>query len=290
MMTNMHLAYINGELGPRDEARVSILDRGFLFGDGVYDMIKVLEGIPLFLKPHLDRLRQSCAKAEIPIPEDLDRAIAAVIGGNTGMTGSLYVQITRGAHVRNHLPPDGLKPTLVVFTQDYAFADEEKVKRGYRAVTVPDLRWKRCDIKTISLMGGILAKLDAHHLGADEVLFLGDDDEIHEGGSTNFFVVAEGKIRTHPLNNRALPGITRQVVLEEVRAAGHLLVEESPRLYNLADWDEAFLTGTLTGVMPLRMVNGKPIGKGSYPVALDLYWRLRRREAEELAHQREARA
>lgn len=277
----MHYAFVNGKTVPRDEAAVSVLDRGFLFGDGVYDMIKMYEGIPLFLTSHLRRLRQSCDKAEIPFPVGLDEAVAAVVGKASGLTGSLYIQITRGAHVRHHLPPEDLPPTLVVFTQEYDFADEARVRKGYKTITVPDLRWKRCDIKTISLMGGIMAKLDAHRLGADEVMFLGENDEIHEGGSTNFFIVDEGTIRTHPLNNRALPGITRQVVMEEIEKAGYRLVEASPRLYNLADWDEAFLTGTLTGVMPVSHINGKKVGSGDFPVGMDLFRRLRAREDEE---------
>lgn len=275
-------ALINGKLVDRENARISIMDRGFLFGDGVYEVIKIKKGIPIFFREHLERLKSSLEKARIPYPTGLEEDLALLLAKTPVEEGALYVQITRGVHLRDHFPPPDLKPTTIAFTYPYAFPTPKEVQKGYKAITVRDTRWGRCDIKTISLMGAILAKLEAQDKGAQEVLFINEEKHIREGGSTNFFVVKNGALYTAPLDNHILPGITRNILLEIAQALALPVHLEHPKLQEASTWEEAFLTGTLTGVMPIYQIDAIPL-KRSWKISLRLWEALQNREAESAA-------
>jgi D-alanine transaminase len=247
---------INGAINSFKGAKISVFDRGFLFGDGVYEVCKVKKGKVLFLDEHLDRLKYSLKEAIIPYPEDFERALFEYIKLLKNETGGLYIQITRGSHLRNHIPPDNLKPNFIIFYFPYKFHSLKEIKKGFATIAIEDFRWQRCDIKTVSLMGAILAKIKAKKEGAEEVLFYDKEGNIREGASTNFYAIKKGKIYTHPIGNFLLKGVTREKIKEISIKSGIDFIEEPPNLKDISFWDEAFISGTLTGIMPINSING----------------------------------
>jgi D-alanine transaminase len=256
------LVLLNGILMPATEARISPLDRGFIFGDGVYEVARVVEGRALFLARHLERLARSLALVDIPWPGDVAAGCEAVLAAARLERGSLYIQVTRGAGPRAHLPPREPSPTWLVMPGTQAPLPSGE--RPLRAVTLTDPRWARCDIKTTSLMGTVLGKLAARDGGADEVVFVGPDGALREGGSTSLFVRVGDRLLTHPLDGSVLPSITRARVLGACATYGLECREEAPRLGARADFAEAFLCGTLTGVQPLVGLDDQALPAGPF--------------------------
>ena len=255
--------HLDGRWLPLAEARVHPLDRGFLFGDGVYEVVKVAGGRLLFLAEHLARLADGLAALAIELPGGGERvaAVCRELASRAGLgDGSLYLQVTRGAGPREKLPPTGLPPTFFAFPSVHPHAPH--ASRGLAAVSQPDVRWGRCDVKSVSLAATVLGKLAARDAGADEVLFVGPAGELREGGSTNLLVRSAGRLWTHPEGPRILPGVTRRVLLDAARGLGLQVAETAPRLAERARWDEAILCGTLTGVQALVRLDGEPVGGG----------------------------
>lgn len=251
---------LNGAILEIDAARISPLDRGFLFGDGVYEVVRVREGMPLYFERHLARLQTSLAAVEIPEPEGIASGCRSLLASTRLAEGSLYIQVTRGAGARRHLPAPDMTPTWMILAND-----QPPLRPGespMRAVSCADPRWQRCDIKTISLMGTVLGKLRAREAATDEVLFVGPGGELREGGSTSLFVRHRGRLETHPLDGHILPSITRERVLGLCRELGLAAASTAPRLDQRRHWDEAFLCGTLTGLQPLVALDGAPIAAG----------------------------
>lgn len=258
------LCSLDGRVGPLAEARISPLDRGFLFGDSVYETMKVLGGHPLFLPAHLARLAASLAGFEIPWPEGLAAEIAALLAATGPFDGSLYVQVTRGAAPqRLHQPGARLTPTRFLLPAAYAFPADPAAAPGLTAITRPDWRWQRCDLKTTALAGSVLGGLAAAHAGADEVLFAGPGGELREGGHTNLFVRHGEVLETHPLGAVVLPGVTRSHLLDLAAGLGLTVVERAPRLADREAWRELFVSGTLTGVRGVVQLDGTPVGDGT---------------------------
>jgi D-alanine transaminase len=251
------LCSLNGVLQPIEEARIHPLDRGFLFGDAVYEVVKVERATLLHLTPHLERLGSGLRRLGIRIPPDLERLSTELVEARELDTGSLYLQVSRGVAPRSHLPPKGLDPTvlLLAFEHDHF----GPAKRFHRVITVPDGRWSHCDLKTTSLMATVLAKLATRDAGAQEVLFVSEKGEIREGGSSNFFARRRDRLETHPLDGRILPGVTRSLVLRLCAEEGLPVVERAPRLERREEWQEAFLCGTLTGVQPVVAMDREPV-------------------------------
>jgi len=261
--------HLDGRWLPLAEARVHPLDRGFLFGDGVYEVVKVAGGRALFLAEHLVRLGDGLAALRIDLPggTGLPGGIARVgavcreLVGRAGLgTGSVYLQVTRGAGRREKSPPADLPPTLFAFPSAHPHAPH--ASRDMAAVSQPDVRWGRCDVKSVSLAATVLGKLAARDADADEVLFVGPEGELREGGSTNLLVRAGGTLWTHPEGHAILPGVTRRLLLAAARELGLPLVESPPRLAERESWDEAVLCGTLTGLQALVRLDGRPVGGG----------------------------
>jgi D-alanine transaminase len=268
--------YLNGSFLPRDRAAISVDDRGFLFGDGVYEVTRVVQGRLIERERHLARLQSGLAELQIapaPDTDELTEISMRLLAENGLMAGeaTVYMQVTRGVAPRtHHFPPASTPPTIYVSALSFAPAVELRA-RGASALTYPDLRWARCDIKTVNLLPNVLAKQHAVAAGVTEAILV-KDGVVTEGSHTNVFGVAGGELRTHPLTHRILPGVTRAVVLEVADALG-LTVDERPlRLDEIGDVEELFLTGTSTDVMPVVQIDGRRVGNGRPgPIAKRLY-------------------
>lgn len=268
-MSREPLGLLNGELLPLAAARISPLDRGFLFGDAVYEAMKLVAGRILFLDRHLARLARSLAGLRIAPsdetePTALALALERLVAASEVTSGSLYVQVSRGAApTRSHLPPADLRPTIFAFATPLEFAPEPWTLPGLAAISRRDDRWRHCDVKTTALAASVIGKLAAAEAGAVESLFVGDDGSVREGGNTNLFVRDARGWHTHPEGPEILSGVTRALLLESARGAGIAVAERAPRLDARSGWREAFLCGTLTGVRGLATLDGVPVGDGA---------------------------
>ena len=279
------IVYLNGKFTDNDQATVSVDDRGFLFGDGVYEVFRVTDGRLFAADRHLRRLARGLEFLEIPRTAALDDAalVAAaqrLLQDNALTRGDVlvYLQITRGAPgPRAHQFPSPRTPPTVYLAANPYTPPEEVRARGASVVTTPDIRWGRCDLKTIQLLPNVLAKQKAVTAGAFETLFV-RDGVITEGASTNFFAVVGGVLRTHPANHHILPGITREILLEEAEQIGVSVVPTAITPKELNGAEEGFVTSTSADVMPVVRVDGRPIGGGEPgPVTQRLHGSLRAR-------------
>lgn len=262
------LVFLNGEFLPRSEANVSVEDRGFMFGDGVYEVWRVVNGRLFESARHFARLEHGLRELRIGTPEFATRVgltgIAERLFAENGLLdgeATFYVEVTRGAATRTHsFPPPGTAPT--VFAMASRFVPPEAVRAtGATAITIADVRWLRCDVKTLQLLPNVLAKQAAAERGAIEGLMV-RDGVITEGSHTNIAGVLDGEVRTHPLNNLILPGVTRAVVLELAHDMGIPGREEPIAERDLPALAELFLLGTTSDVMPIVKVNDITIGNG----------------------------
>ena len=278
------LAYLNGQFLPRADAAVPVEDRGFVFGDGVYEVWRVVGGRLFEAARHLARLSSGLHELRIPSPDLVDAerlvAIADRLLTDDGLLdgeATFYVEITRGVAPRTHQFPSGrIAPT--VFAMANPFKSAEDLRRaGATCITMPDIRWLRCDIKTIQLLPNVLGKQAAAEVGALDVLFV-RDGVVTETSHANVLAVIDGVIRTHPTNNLILPGITRAVVLEIARDL-KMRVDETPfAATDLPRASEVFLAGTTTDVMPIVRVDDVVVGEGKPgPIATTLFRELRSR-------------
>ena len=262
----MSTVYLNGAFVPSEEAVVSVEDRGFLLGDGVYEVAPFYEGVALFLDRHMRRLRRSLDAIRIDFDvTGLDGILRKLVLLNQleGADRSLvYLQITRGCALRTHYFPEGrVEPTVYAFAKTWSRPADEVWNRGFRAITVPDLRWPRVDIKTICLLPNALAFQAAKDAGVDDCILVKDGVAI-EGAHQNFWGVFDGVAVTHPETNLILSGITRGVVLELAHARGIPVVERPIMLEELSEAEELFYTGTTGEVRPCVEVDGRPVGDG----------------------------
>ncbi len=272
------LVYVNGRFVEEAEAVVPVLDRGFLFGDGVYEVWRVVHGRLFEAERHQARLERGLRELAIAQPDDTRAdallAIAERLFTSNGLTGgeaTLYVEVTRGAAPRTHaFPPKGTAPTVVVMARALR-PNRALCESGGAAITVPDLRWLRCDIKTIQLLPNVMANQQAKDAGATESIFV-RDGRITEGTHTSIFGVIEGTLRTHPLDRSVLPGVTRAVVLEMAQELGVPVAERAISVDELSSLEELFLCGTTTDVTPLVRLDGQPVGDGRPgPITVALY-------------------
>jgi D-alanine transaminase len=262
----MSIVYLNGEYLPASEAKVSVNDRGFLFSDGVYEVTPAYGGRLFRMDRHLARITRGLAALRIGFdPSVLTRVherLLAENGLDDREIAYVYVQVTRGVAPRAHaFPSPDVPPTVYAFAREHTRPLRAVWEQGFSAVTVPDRRWARVDIKTIGLLPNVLAQQAAVEAGANDALFVKDGIAI-EGAHSNFFAVAGGTLLTHPTSNVILPGITREYVLELARQLD-VPVEERPiQLEELADAEEAFFTGTTTEIRPTVRIDGRVVGTG----------------------------
>lgn len=272
------LAYVNGAIMPIEKALVPIEDRGYQFGDAVYEFIASYQGRLFMLGPHLDRLERSMRELgydAISRPE-LQAAVVDLLKRSGYPRAGIYIQVSRGVGPRNHAIMPGLAPQIIMTIRPVQEIAPEKRRNGARAITVADMRWGRCDIKTVLLLPNSLAKQKAIDSGADDAIFVSDRGIVREGTSSNLFIVRDGKLVTHPLTTHILPGITRMVILDIGKAEGLKVEESFFGVEALYAGDEAFLTGTVTELLPLVSIDERPIGDGAVgPLSRRLYARLR---------------
>ena len=254
------LCSLNGEILPLDEVRIDPLDRGFLFGDALYDVVRVVEGRALHLDAHLARLRYGLERVAIEVPVDLEGSCRRLVAASELGTGYLYLQVTRGVAPRSHEPPRDCAPTTLILAVPHTFA--APASRSMRAITRRDDRWRHCDLKTTSLLATVMGKIDMRDAEVDEVLFVGPVGQIREGGSSNLFVLQGDLLKTHPCDGRILEGVTRGILLTLAPEIGLPCSETPPLLEEQDRWQEAFLCGTLTGVQPLVELDGVPVADG----------------------------
>jgi D-alanine transaminase len=262
------IVYVNGRYLPRRNAMVHVEDRGYQFADGVYEVCEVRAGRMVDERRHMGRLQRSLAELRIPLPMGL-AALAVVmretIERNRVHSGIVYLQITRGVARRDHgFPPAGTAPSIVVSARNLdAAGNERSAAEGIAVITLPDNRWERVDIKSISLLPNVLAKQEARDRGAKEAWLVDRDGRVTEGSSSNAWIVtAAGAVVTRPAEQGILHGITRSVLIEAIRAEG-LAFEERP--FTVAEAyaaREAFITGASLTVMPVVQIDGKSVGNG----------------------------
>jgi D-alanine transaminase len=267
------IVYVNGSFVPEADAKVSVFDRAFLFAEGVYEVTAVLGGRPLDLEAHLARLDRSLSEMEIspPLTPTEFRALHQDLITRNGVDeGIVYLEITRGPADRDFLYPEGAEPTVVAFTQSRPLLDNPHAGSGVKVVTIPDIRWKRRDIKSTALLAQTMGKQTAKRRGAYEAWMV-EDGVVTEGTSSSAFILdAEGRLRTQPLGHHILPGVTRRAVMRLAEARG-LTVEERPfAVAEALEAREAFLTAASAFVLPVVEIDGVPIGTGKPgPVAAE---------------------
>ena len=265
-MSQARIVYLNGDFLPFAEARVPIMDRGFLFADGIYEVSAVLDGRLVDNEAHLARLDRSLGEIDIANPHSLAEWIGLqtdLIARNGLTEGLVYMQVTRGVYERDFAyPPAGTRPTVMMFTQAKTVAANPLAETGAKIITVPDLRWKRRDIKSVALLAQVLAKQQAAAAGVAEAWMVEDDAVTEGSSSTAFIVTTGGALVTRPLSTALLPGITRKAVLRLAEEAG-LALEE--RLFSVAEAlaaAEAFYTSASAFVMPVVSIDGHAVGEG----------------------------
>ena len=258
------IVYVNGDFVPEDEARVSIFDRGFVFGDGVYEVVPVIHGRLADRSYFLERLTRSLDELGIAWPCSKDKyqqVLEQLVARNGLEEGIVYTQVTRGTADRQFTFPADTPATMTAFTQDMPLLDNPAAANGISVVSTDEIRWLRRDIKSLNLLAQVLAKQYAADHGADEAWMI-EDGWVTEGASSSAYIVRNGKIITRPLSNRILPGIRRRRLLELAAEAG-IASEERP--FNLTEAqaaDEAFISSATTILHPVVIIDGKPVANG----------------------------
>jgi D-alanine transaminase len=258
------LVYLNGDFLPLDEAKISVLDRGFLFGDGVYEVIPAYGGYLFRLKQHLMRLDNSLRGIGIepPLNAQAWQDILEKLLVPDQSDQAIYLQITRGVGPnRDHKIPAGIRPTLFAMANPIPTPDPEKQALGIRAITLDDIRWAYCHIKAITLLPNVLLKKEAFDQGATEAILVRDGQAL-EGAASNLFIIEQGRLITPPNSNLLLPGITRDLVLEVATDIGWTVTEEAISLTQLMHAEEVWLTSSTKEIMAVTQVDDQTIGSG----------------------------
>jgi len=259
------LAYLNGEIMPIENAAVPVEDRGYNFGDAVYEYVASYNGRLFYLEPHLDRLEHSMAALAFPpLPrEKIRTAIETLFAEAAIDRAGIYIQISRGVAPRDHAFPADADLQFLMILRRVHEKPAVLREKGAAAITVTDIRWGRCDIKTVQLLPNVLAKQQALEAGAYDAIFVAETGEVREGTSSNLFIIKDQSLITHPLTQRILPGITRMIILDICRAAGLSVEEAYFDKVALYAADEVFMSGTITEVLPITRIDGQPIGDGT---------------------------
>jgi D-alanine transaminase len=272
------IVYVNGSYLPEEQATISIFDRGFIFADGIYEVSAVINGKLIDVEAHMARLERSCSEIQLALPASRAEIISIhheLMTRNNLTSGGVYLQVTRGAADRSFTFPTDAKPSLVMFTQ--ARAMNRDVSKGYKLLSMPDLRWKRRDIKSVGLLAQVMAKQAAAEAGCDEALMI-EDGVITEGGSSTAWIVKGRTLISRPLSQAVLAGITRKAMLTYVAESGFAFEERAFTLEEALEADEVIITAATALVMPATEIDGQPIGGGQPgPVARrlrDIYFDL----------------
>ena len=259
------VVYLNGEYLPQSQARISVLDRGFLFGDGVYEVIPVFGGEPLRLNEHLERLQRSMDRVGLQNPLSISEwndVFQTLLERNPGGDRSIYLQVTRGVSpVRDLSVTEDTAPTVFVMVNDIKPVEYDTLERGIEAITVDDFRWKACDIKSVSLIANVMIRLHANRSSVVDAIMV-RDGLLTEGTASNVFMVHDNVIATPPKSECLLPGITRDLVIELARANGFIIEERDIRESELETADEIWLTSSTREIAPVVKINEHTVGNG----------------------------
>ncbi|WP_458699342.1 D-amino-acid transaminase [Sulfurospirillum sp. 1307] len=258
------IVFLNGEYLKKDEAKVSIFDRGFLFGDGVYEVVPVVNSVVLDKEPFLERFERSLGEIDLAWPISKDEFLVMInelIKRNNLKEGGVYMQVTRGVAPRQFYYPSDTPTTVMAFVFEKNVIDNPQAEDGVKVVTVEDIRWKRRDIKSIALLAQCVAKEQAHRAGAFEGWMV-ENGFVTEGTSSSAYIVKDGAIITRPLSNSILPGIRRKLLVELAQNHNIPLIERPFTPEEAYEADEAFLSSATTFVLPIVELDGKKIGDG----------------------------
>ena len=260
------IAYVAGQYLPHGQAAVHIEDRGYQFADGVYEVIAVSGGRLVDEAPHLARLHRSLSELRIPPPMTdaaLKLVFREVVRRNGVDTGIVYLQVTRGAARRDHAFPRAAKPVLVVTSRRARPPDPRLGREGIAVITIPDIRWQRCDIKSVALLPNVLGKQQAREAGAYEAWQVDGEGHVTEGTSTNAWIVTEdGTVVTRAADNAILNGITRGAIFDIIRREGYRFAERPFSVAEAKAAREAFLTSTTAELLPVVRIDGDPVADG----------------------------
>ena len=258
------VGFLNGTFMGLQEVRISPDDRGYQFGDGVYEVLMAYGGIPCLLQDHLSRLECSARGIRLPLPYtpgEWERDIVQGVKQSGYPNCKVYIQVTRGVMPRDHLFPNQCHPTVFMSFREMAPLDEALRKKGIKVITVPDLRWGRCDIKSLNLLPNVLSKQQAKEAGAFEAIFV-RDGVVTEGTTSNVMMVRHEVIHTPEPNHWILGGVTRKILIDLAKKEGLSVCERTIGGKELFDADEIFLAGTTIEVMPVVGIDDKAVGTG----------------------------
>ncbi|WP_342540996.1 D-amino-acid transaminase [Heyndrickxia sp. FSL K6-6286] len=281
----MEKIIFNGEIVEKSEVNIDIEDRGYQFGDGIYEVIRVYNGHLFTKDEHIQRLYESAEKISIRIPfskKDLMQRLEELVETNQLDTGIIYLQITRGTYTRQHgFPSEEIIPTYVAYTREMPIP-QVSMDNGVKGLLVEDIRWLRCDIKSLNLLGNILAKQQAAEAGCYEAI-QHRGEEITEGSSSNVFIVKDNCVITRPATNLILNGITRQVIFKLCKENGIEYKEQIFTVNDLKQADEVFISSTTSEVMPIVQINELQINSGTPGKITKKLQNLFKREIEKLS-------
>lgn len=284
-LISMQKVFLNGEFIDKDSAKISIFDRGFIFGDGIYEVVPVINSIIVEKDGFWDRFQRSLNEISLNLPytnDEFESILNNLIEINSLKEGGLYIQITRGVAPRDFSFVKGVKPTIMAFAFSDSVLEHPAAKSGITIISTPDIRWKRRDIKSISLLGQCYAKNQATIAGADEC-FMVEDGYVTEAGSSSAFIIKDGALITKPLSNEILPGIRRNRLLNLAKQIGLQIQERKFNMDEVYNADECFISAATIILLPVIKADGKAIngGKiGEYTTKLrELYKRALKLEA-----------
>ena len=264
MSEPLPICYLNGDFVRIEDANVSILDRGFIFGDAVYEVLPAFDGKPFLLDRHVARLRRSLDSIGITEPKlgSWEALVNRLISDNGGGDMSLYIQITRGAAPRDHVIAANVQPTVVAFCSPL----QNLSVRPAEAITLVDIRWGRCDIKSTSLLANVMFRQTARTAGADEAILL-RDDYVTEGAASNVFVFHDNRVKSPPVSTELLAGVTRDFLIESLRGTSYEVHETQISASELHDSSEIWCTSSSRELFPILRLDGQAVGNGEAGVA-----------------------
>ncbi|MDY6135419.1 D-amino acid aminotransferase [Campylobacter lanienae] len=263
-LISMQKVFLNGEFIDKDSAKISIFDRGFIFGDGIYEVVPVINSIIVEKDGFWDRFQRSLNEISLNLPytnDEFESILNNLIEINSLKEGGLYIQITRGVAPRDFSFVKGVKPTIMVFAFSDSVLEHPAAKSGITIISTPDIRWKRRDIKSISLLGQCYAKNQATIAGADEC-FMVEDGYVTEAGSSSAFIIKDGTLITKPLSNEILPGIRRNRLLNLAKQIGLQIQERKFSMDEVYNADECFISAATIILLPVIKADGKAINGG----------------------------
>jgi D-alanine transaminase len=282
MRARPSVAWIDGRVVPFAEATVPIDDRGLQFAESLYEVVPITGGAVRLLAEHVARMKRAApeidCEAGVPELSVWERLVGELLLREPVTEGLLYAQVTGGSAPREHVPDAAPEPTFFAYVTPFRFPRDAEVQRGISAITLPDIRWARRDLKTTMLLPAVLAKREGRRRGAQEALYVGPSDVVHEGASSNVFAVEGSALATPSQSTRLLPGTMRPLVSEVAKEAGLHVENVELSLSRLLGAAEVFVTSSSQLVMPVVAIDGKPVGSGEGgSVARDLARRLRAR-------------